>query len=280
MIGVASAPASSGNLGPGFDILALALGLRCTATVEASDEMTISEHGSTKRLGDKDMIARAVRMAVDRPMHVTLDNQVPRARGLGSSSAVSASVAAAAMKAVGAEGGRQRVFQIVDELEGHADNAAAAVFGGLVAATSTGIQKMALHESLLPVVGIPNTHLRTTEARRALEPDIPRPMVVRSLARLAFLLEGLRTGEPQSLAHAAGDELHEIPRASLSPITGDLMHAARHAGALHVAWSGAGPTALAFATKANRGKVIGAMSEVLGANGEVLALDVDDEGLR
>ena len=226
------------------------------------------------------MIARAVRMAVDRPMHVTLDNQVPRARGLGSSSAVAASVAGAAMKSMNASGGRERVFQIVDELEGHADNAAAAVFGGLVAATSTGIQKLAFHESLVPVVGIPNSHLRTKEARKALDADIPRPMVVRSLARLTFLIEGLRTGEPMALAHAAGDELHEIPRASLSPITGDLMHAARHAGALHAAWSGAGPTALAFTTEANRGRVIGAMSEVLGTNGEVLALDVDDEGLR
>lgn len=280
MIGIASAPASSGNLGPGFDILALALELRCTATVEESDEMTITEHGSTRRLGNKDMIAKAVRLAVDRPMHVTLDNQVPRSRGLGSSSAVCASVAAASMKAMHDDGGREKVFRIVDELEGHADNAAAAVFGGLVAATKTGIQQLEMSDTLVPVVGIPDSHLRTKEARRALDPEVPRPIVVRSLARLAFLIEGLRSGEAQVLAQAAGDELHEEPRASLSEITGELMAAARTAGALHACWSGAGPTALALTTNENRGRVIGAMSEVLGTNGEVLTLPVDYEGLR
>jgi homoserine kinase len=279
MIGAASAPASSGNLGPGFDILALALSLRCQVTAEPSDTMTITENGSTKRLGDDDMIARAVTMAVDRPMHVTVDNQIPRARGLGSSSAVTAAAAGAAMKSMGDTSGPAKVFSIVTELEGHADNAAAAVFGGLVVATPDGIQKLALHESLQPVVGIPSTKLSTAEARAALPPEIDRPVVVRSLARLAFLLQGLQDGNADVLAHAIGDELHEIPRAELSPITQEMMVAAHHAGAVHVCWSGAGPSALALATPQNRGRVIGAMAGVLGTHGEVLALDVDDVGL-
>jgi homoserine kinase len=241
--------------------------------------MTITENGSTKRLGDDDMIARAVRMAVDRPMHVTVDNEIPRARGLGSSSAVTAAAAGAAMKSMGDTAGPAKVFSIVTELEGHADNAAAAVFGGLVVATPDGIQKLALHESLQPVVGIPNAKLSTAEARAALPPEIDRAVVVRSLARLAFLLQGLQDGNPDVLAHAIGDELHEIPRAELSPVTQEMMVAAHHAGAVHVCWSGAGPTALAFATPQNRGRVIGAMAGVLGTDGEVLALDVDDAGL-
>ena len=140
MIGAASAPASSGNLGPGFDTIALALGLRCTVTAEIGESMTVTEDGSTKRLADDDMIAMAVRMAAERPMHLTINNEIPRARGLGSSSAVTAAAAAAALKATNGDGGREFVFTIVDELEGHADNAAAAVYGGLVAATSEGIQ--------------------------------------------------------------------------------------------------------------------------------------------
>jgi homoserine kinase len=280
MIGSASAPASSGNLGPGFDVLALALGLRCNVTAEIAESMTISEDGSTRRLRDDDMIAMAIRMAVDRPMHVTVTNEIPRARGLGSSSAVTAAAAAAAMKAMDVEGGRNRVFSIVDELEGHADNAAAAVFGGLVVATSNGVQRLSLHESLVPVLGIPDAELRTADARAALARDIPREVVVRSLARTAFLIEGLRTANAAALASAAGDELHEGPRAGLSSITGALMAAARSGGALHACWSGAGPTALAFATTANVGRVIGAMSGVLGTHGEVLSLDVDTVGLR
>lgn len=280
MIGGASAPASSGNLGPGFDILALALSLRCSATAEIAESMTLTENGSTRRLDDDDMIAKAVRLAVARPMHITLANEVPRARGLGSSSAVTASAAGAAMKAMNTEGGKERVFSIVNELEGHADNAAAAVYGGLVAATSSGIQRLQLHESLEVVAAIPDEYLRTTDARAALPDSVNREVVTRSLGRLAFLIEGLKTGNADVLKHAAGDELHEAPRADLSPVTGDLMKAATRAGALHAAWSGAGPTALAFTTSANKGRVIGAMGEVLGTSGEVLALSVDTEGLR
>ena len=280
MIGAASAPASSGNLGPGFDTIALALGLRCTVTAEIGESMTVTEDGSTKRLADDDMIAMAVRMAAERPMHLTINNDIPRARGLGSSSAVTAAAAAAALKATNSDGGREFVFTIVDELEGHADNAAAAVYGGLVAATSEGIQRLYVHQSLKPIVAIPNAHLKTSDARAALPPDVSRAAAARSLARLTFLIEGLRSANTEVLSHAAGDELHEQPRAHLSPVTGELMEAARKAGAVHVCWSGAGPTALALATTETAGRVIGAMSGVLGLNGEVLTLNVDHEGLK
>lgn len=279
MIGSASAPASSGNLGPGFDVIALALELRCVATAEMSDTMTLTEQGSTVRLDPGNMIYRAVHAAVERPMHITLNNEVPRARGLGSSSAVAAAVAGASIKGVGAQEDVAAVFQIVTELEGHADNAAAAVFGGLVAATDTGIQRLELHESLRPIVAIPTNHLRTDEARAALPPTAALDVVSRSLARLAFLIEGLRLGNASTLAHAGGDEIHETPRASLSPITGELIAAAMAAGALHASWSGAGPSAIAFATEETSGRVIGAMGGVLGSDGEVLALAVDHDGL-
>jgi homoserine kinase len=280
VIGAASAPASSGNLGPGFDTLALALGLRCTVTAEIAESMTVTENGSTKRLADDDMIAMAVRRAAERPMHLTISNEIPRARGLGSSSAVTAAAAAAALKATDSDGGREFVFSIVDDLEGHADNAAAAVYGGLVAATSEGIQRLYLHQSLKPIVAIPNAHLKTSDARDALPPDVSRAAAARSLARLTFLIEGLRSANAEVLSHAAGDEMHEEPRSHLSPVTGQLMEAAHKAGAVHVCWSGAGPTALALATQETAGRVIGAMSDVIGIAGEVLTLSVDHEGLK
>ncbi|MEZ5174946.1 MAG: hypothetical protein R2823_01915 [Acidimicrobiia bacterium] len=279
MRATASAPASSGNLGPGFDVLALALGLRCVATAEPSDSMMLTEAGSTSRLGEDDIIHRAVMDAVGCPMHITLANEIPRSRGLGSSSAVAAAVAGAAYKAIGETETRRSVFEIVARIEGHADNAGATVFGGLVAATDTGVQRLELHPSLQPILGIPAAHLRTTRARDALPREVPMPVAARSLARLAFLISGLENGNPDTLAHAAGDELHEQPRASLSPITGELMAAARSAGAIHACWSGAGPAALAFATSESKGRVIGAMAGVLGTRGEVLSLPVDTEGL-
>jgi homoserine kinase len=244
-----------------------------------SETMTLTEHGSTVRLKPGDMIHRAVLAAVERPMHITLTNEVPRARGLGSSSAVAAAVAGASIKGVGAQEDVAAVFEIVTELEGHADNAAAAVFGGLVAATDTGIQRLELHESLKPIVAIPNQHLKTDQARAVLPQTVDLDVAARSLARLAFLIEGLRLGNESTLAHASGDELHEAPRSSLSPVTGELIKSAKAAGALHAGWSGAGPSAIAFATAETSGRVIGAMAGVLGSDGEVLSLAVDNDGL-
>jgi homoserine kinase len=279
MIGSASAPASSGNLGPAFDALALALSLRCSATAEPADEMLLTEHGATTPLESGDMIYRAADMAAGRPMHITLDNQVPRTRGLGSSSAVTAAVAGAALKAAVKRGGQARAYEIVSEIEGFGDNAAAAVFGGLVAVSGTGVQRLRLHESLLPVVGIPHEHLPTGQSRAVLPAQVSHGLASRTLGRLIFLVEGLREGNAETLSHAAGDELQEEPRAPLSPMTGELMEAAKAAGAVHVCRSGSGPTALAFATSETRGRVIGAMAGVLGNEGEVLALSVDDDGL-
>jgi homoserine kinase len=278
-IGSASAPASSANLGPGFDTLGLALALRCTATVELADAMTISERGSTRRLGSEDLIARSVMLAIGRPAHVTLSNGVPRARGMGSSSAVAASVSGAALKAAGEGGDKGRVFEIVAELEGHGDNAAATVFGGFVAVSGGGIKRLELHPSIRIVVGIPDDPLRTSEARAALATTVSREVVCRSLGRLTFLIEGLRDANGEVLSHARGDELHEAPRASLSPVTGNMIEAAVRGGALHAAWSGAGPTTIAFTTPETRGRVIGAMGGVLGTSGEVLSLPVDYDGL-
>lgn len=279
MIGEASAPASAANLGPGFDTIALALSLRCTATAEPATSMTLTEGDSTTRLPDSDLISTVVERSVGRPMHITLVNEIPRARGLGSSAAVGAAVAAAALKATGAPGDPGTVFSLISDIEGHPDNAAAAVFGGLVAAVPDGIQRLDLHESLLPVVAIPSTPLRTHEARQALPGTVPREVVARTLGRMAFLIEGLSGGNGSVLAHAAGDELHEGPRSGLSPVTSELVTAALGAGALHACWAGAGPTAIAFATSETRGRVIGAMSGVLGQAGEVLALRVDRDGL-
>lgn len=280
MIGEASAPGSSGNLGPGFDTLALAISLRCKATAEPSETMTITEKGTTSRLEPRDMIYRAVDMAVGRPMHVTVVNEIPRARGLGSSGAVTSAVAAAAMKSVGDDGGRTRVFEISAELEGHADNPAASVFGGLVAASSTGVKQMKLHDSLKLVAGIPDAKLRTTDARRALPDSVSLEVAARTISRLSFLLAGLADGDVDALAHAGGDEIHESPRGELSPVSGELIDAALRAGAAHACWSGAGPSVLAMTTTASRGRVIGAMGGVLGMTGEVLALRPDYEGLR
>lgn len=278
MTATASAPASAGNVGPGFDVLALALELRCTVTAVPTAKWQVVEAGKTYEPQADEMVRRAGEMAAERPFRLEIDNAIPRARGLGSSSAVTAAVAAACLRAMGLEPESERLFEIVAELEGHGDNAAAAVYGGFVLVSGSHIRHLEIHPGLRIVVGIPDARLKTDQARSALPAAIDRWAATRNLARLGFLIEGLRTGDPEVLRVAGGDEMHEAPRAELSPITGTLMGAARDAGAYHAAWSGAGPSAIAFVDEDGCAAVEAAMQEVLGDSGGVQCLDVATQG--
>lgn len=247
--------------------------------VAAAEQWEIEEKGAVTEAKSSDLVVRAVIGAIgDRPVRITIDNEIPRSRGLGSSSAVSAAAAAAAIRATGREPVDGELFDLVTELEGHPDNAAAAVFGGLVAAHGSVIRQLPMHETVRVVVAIPGSRLSTHMARAALPQAVRHSVAARSVARAVFLLEGLRTGDPASFAAAGGDELHEAPRAELSPITGALMNAARDAGALHAAWSGAGPTAIAFTNAGGIDDVMQALKDALGGDGEVRELSVATTG--
>jgi len=280
MTSIASAPASSGNLGPGFDTLALALDIRCTVRASVADTLTVEEGSGRQSLHEGDMIARAVLTAVGRPVHLEIQNEVPRARGLGSSSAVTAAAAAAAMREIIGEVDRNRVYEIVCELEGHGDNAAAAVYGGLVAVADGRSISLPLSDSWRVVMAVADTKLHTAEARAVLDDEVARVAVVRNLGRLAFLLDGLRTGDSLTLGRATGDELHELPRAVLSPVSGELIAVALDAGAAHAAWSGAGPSVIAFTGSGELTAVADALGAHLGDRGTVLTPAIDTVGLR
>lgn len=275
----ASAPATTANLGPAFDCLALALSLRCEVTAEVAEEWSI-EHSTDHRPGpgEGDGIIAAAREAIgDRPLSLRVHNHVPLAKGLGSSAAAYVAGAAAALRAVGEDAAPDRVFRIAASLEGHADQAAAAVYGGLVLIPAEGMpMRLPLHPSIRPVVAIPDTRLPTVKARAVIDDSHDHAMVLRSLSRVAALVAGLMTGDPELLAAAHGDEIHEAPRAHLSPEVGQLMDVARRAGALHAARSGAGPSVLALASAETAGRVSGAF-EAAGAS--VLNAPVDTTGL-
>lgn len=277
--GAASAPASSANLGPGFDVLAIAWkGIRCRARVTPSDRWLIKQDGEQWTPRDGEYVLRASQSAGEGPYLIELDNAVPRSRGLGSSSAVATAVAAATFRADGVEPTDRELFAIVTDLEGHADNAAAAVFGGLVMVDGLNLARLEVAPELRFVAAVPAAPLRTPEARAALPEHVNRRAVVRSLARFGFLLEGLQTGRPELLARARGDELHEAPRAALSPVTGDLIAAALDAGAFHASWSGAGPTVLAITNEAEMPQIESALAAVLGGEGYTQRLETAETG--
>ncbi len=260
----ASAPATTANMGPAFDCMAMALSLRCTVTAWESDEWSVKHIGEHRpEDGEADGVMAAARRAVgDRPLSMEVDNQVPLARGLGSSAAALVSGAAAALRAVGDDAPPDRVFRIAAEMEGHPDQAAAATYGGLILVPAEGQpMRLPIHPSLRPIVAIPPTRLPTFEARVILPEEYPREVAIRSVARGAALTAGLITGDPGLLAAAHGDELHEAPRAHLSPEVGQLMEVAKRAGALHAARSGAGPSVVAIATQESAERVTHAFLE-------------------
>ena len=271
----ASAPASSANLGPGFDVLALALNLRCTVSAQSADEWSVLSGDEPASQATVEMVRSVAGDAG--PHSVRIESDIPVGRGLGSSAAVLVATAAA----ISGEADRDDLFEVAAAVEGHPDNVAAAVFGGLVAVGADGsVNRLAVHPSLQVVVAVPDEVLSTAEARAVLPSEVSRQVAVRSAARLAMLIEGLRTADSVSLLAALGDEMHEAPRRSVTETPARLIAAALDAGAAYASWSGAGPSVLGFVVEDSIDPVTAALEDALEGAGSVLELAIDQEGVR
>jgi homoserine kinase len=276
----ARVPASSANLGPGFDALALALALYVDVEVEPADELRIvaTGEGSDLPTGPDHLAAQVVRAVAGHDRFtITIHSEIPVGRGLGSS----ASLAAAAAAAVGAAD----PLAVAAEVDGHAENAAASVLGGLVTAATIEGKPLAfrlpLDEALAFVVLVPDRTLPTKEARAALPSTIPHGDAGFNLGRMGLLLAGL-ADHRRLVAEAMEDRLHQSQRTSLFPESAALLEGLRDAGALASAWSGAGPSLLAVCTQDSVDAVRRAGDRLLdraGVDGRSLQLAPDLEGL-
>ena len=276
----ARAPASSANLGPGFDTLAVALDLYVSVAVEAAPVLRVHTEGEGAGLFD-DASHLAARVASEVLGHdrfaVTVRSQIPVARGLGSSAALAAAAAAAA--------GADDPFAVAAAHDGHPENAAASTFGGLVAATTVeGRPVFARHplsDTLWFVAVVPERNLATPEARAVLPQTLARTDAVFNLGRMGLLLAGL--ADPSELIpEAAQDRLHQPFRTALFPEAPELLHALVRGGALSASWSGAGPTLLAVTTAGRADQVRDAAEDALAANGvagKVMVLGADRRGI-
>ena len=271
----ASAPASSANLGAGFDVAALALDLRCTVTVVPAGDWIVRSGGRPASGATVTMLESL--SGARGAFEVDIESDIPSTRGLGSSAALLVAAAAAMAGSSDAD----EAFARARAIEGHPDNVAAAAHGGLVLVGPEGtIHRGAVHPSLHVVVAVPHDELSTAEARDVVPQTVDRSVAVRTAARMALLVEGLRTGDRAALRAALGDELHERPRAALTDLPGSLIEAAVGSGAAYAAWSGAGPSVIALVDEDALDEVTAALEFVLDGDGATLEIEIDREGLR
>lgn len=266
------APASSANLGPGFDSFAIALPLLAEFEVRPARAWAVSLDGDgEERSPDDDLFvvaARAVARAAKEhlsPQHVTQRSAIPLARGLGSSAAAIAAGVAAANAILGAPLDRRTLLRVAAEVEGHPDNVAAALYGGMTVALPTDDGPIATRfpfpSAWRVCLLVPNGKLSTKEARAALPANVSRADAVFNLSHAAALVAAILRADGALLSIAMNDRLHQPARARLVPSLEPILEAARSAGAFGAALSGAGPAVLAFAPARLAARVVGAMEE-------------------
>ncbi len=247
---LARVPASSANLGPGFDVLAVALERYVEVTIDPADEFSITTSGAgAGRFDDENHLAARVAAGVLGHTRFALNvhSTIPVSRGLGSSAALALAAAAAA--------GAPDPLALAVEVDGHAENAAASWRGGLVAASTDSdgsilVRDLALDDVWRFVVVIPDVELATAAARAALPPSVPFADAVSNLRALTELLAGLADHHAFRAA-AMDDALHQPYRSALLPFATPLLAALREGGASGSCWSGAGSTMLGLATVAH-----------------------------
>ena len=249
------APASTSNLGPGFDIFGLALSLYSVFTFERSEALQIS--GCPEAFQNEDNLVlqgfrEVFREAGQTPFSVKLhiDAEVPVARGLGSSSTCIAAGAAAANAFLGSPFAKDELFQICARFEGHPDNAAPVTFGGFTASFASDERfhalRMPLDQNWKFAVIIPDYEVRTADARRAMPKEIAVKDSVFTTSHAIAMIEALRSGSEELLAEACQDVLHEPCRRKLIKDYDSVRASAKAAGAPAFFISGSGSTMIAL----------------------------------
>ncbi|MDP2234054.1 MAG: homoserine kinase [Actinomycetota bacterium] len=247
-------PATTANLGPGYDTFGLALGLYNTfsATPAAEWAVEISGEGADTLARDSaNYVARAMSLGLTRAgsdikaAHIECSNEVPPGRGLGSSAvAIVAGLMLADALTDGALG-RDRVFALAVEMEGHADNVAAAVYGGFTIGWDDGAPRarsVTMAGGLATVVVIAERELSTTRARDMLPSTVPHADAAFNAAHAGLVIAGVMSGDRELLAAGLHDRLHQPYRAAEVPDLNRVTAALRAAGCEGAVLSGAGPT--------------------------------------
>jgi homoserine kinase len=257
-------PATSANIGPAFDAVAVALGTHLEVFANGEDPAPETHPA-----------VRAFRNAGGRgPLCVR--SRFPGGRGLGFSAAarVGGLLAVHAQRGRSAREARSEILRAATELEGHADNAAAALYGGVVAVAGRHVVRIPLARELAVVAWIPQGETATASARRLLPDQVSFEDAVFNVGRTALLVAALAAGAVESMRVATEDRLHQTRRLARVRDTRAAIDAMFEAGAFAAWLSGSGPSAAAFVSRESAARVAAALPK----GGRALVLDIDDEG--
>jgi homoserine kinase len=301
-------PCSTSNLGAGFDCIGLAFRRYLTVRYRADNAaLNVTRTGTLEHLTevcDADAVVIAMRSVLSPSVSLTgslmMDSDIPVGRGLGSSAAatVAGIILGYILRAGDGTVSRDAAFDIdgatrmralarATDIEGHPDNSAPSLFGGLIgvaraADSSLNAFRLPLSSAVGFVFAAPNVLVSTAAARAALPADVPHPLAVRMLGRTASLVRGLDAGDPDLIRIGLTDELHVPHRLPLIPGASDAFDAAVGAGAWGATISGSGSGLIALCPLDVRADVATAMSAAIasaGSPGVAVEMEVDMDGV-
>jgi homoserine kinase len=247
-------PASSANLGPGYDVLAAALSPALELEVEESGEFSVSCDVPGVALDRTNLCVRAFeRLHPADGLSFTIRSEIPPAAGLGSSAAAIVAGLAAADHLYELDA---PLFTHALALEGHPDNVAAALLGGFVVCAGADPVRLEPPPELEAVLVVPGDEVMTAEARAAMPSEVPLSDAVHNVGHAALLVLGLAQGDLSLIARGLADSLHQPRRRHLYPRSMELVEGAAELGALGATISGAGPTVLFWCHWEQTGAVV------------------------
>ncbi|MBL0388292.1 homoserine kinase [Tumebacillus sp. ITR2] len=273
-------PATTANLGPGFDVLGMALNLYNEVEMEEIQqglEITVEGEGAGLIAFDESNLVYQAALHVFEKvgrapsgLRIHLHNEIPVTRGLGSSSAALVGGLAAANRLCGDALTREELLEIATEMEGHPDNVAPVLYGGLmIAGLVRGkwrTQRLTPPAGLCIVAAVPDFELSTEKAREVLPEKVERSHAIFTASHVGLLVSAIARNDLELFGACLEDVLHQPYREPLVPGLRDVLSAAEAAGALGAALSGAGPTLVAF-TEGHREEVGHAIQDAFSAHG-------------
>jgi homoserine kinase len=267
-------PASSANLGPGFDVLAAALDIHLELEVTETGEFEVDAAGDGLPSGRDNLCVRAFeRLHPADGLRFQIRSEIPVARGLGSSAAaiVAGLLAADHMYELGLD--PPDVYRHAVVLEGHPDNVAAALFGGFAvsppANDADAPARLEPPQGVEGVLAIPADEVATEAARAALPAEVPMEDAVANIAAASHLVLGIERSDLTLISHGLRDRLHQKRRAGVYPRSMELLSLSEDAGAIGATVSGAGPAVLFWCFWQDTGKVVDALTDRVGDDVEI-----------